>query len=69
MAGTHARTMVIWLYNDAMGYARLVVQNEVSLIGIWGEKIGGGIFKCLMSMVLGCQIKDDISFGRLELLD
>ena len=24
------RTMVIWLYNDALGYARLLVQNEVS---------------------------------------
>ncbi len=25
-----SRTMVIWLYNDALGYARLLVQNEVS---------------------------------------
>ncbi len=24
------RTMVIWLYNNALGYARLLVQNEVS---------------------------------------
>ncbi len=27
---TVQRTMVIWLYNDALGYARLLVQNEVS---------------------------------------
>ncbi len=24
------RTMVIWLYNDALGYAKLLVQNDVS---------------------------------------
>ncbi len=26
------RTMVIWLYNDALGYARLLVKNEVSCV-------------------------------------
>ena len=42
------RTMVIWLYNDALGYARLLVQNEVSKrtmqktgLGISSKKIGG----------------------------
>ena len=26
------RTMVIWLYSDALGNARLLVQNEVSML-------------------------------------
>ncbi len=37
--------MVIWLYNDALGYARLLVQYEglgqVRTLGIIGKKEAG----------------------------